>query len=108
MLCRYGPPKQDRLFVSRTIRSQQITSGLARELNALPERHGVFACPMDIGPRLIAVFRYPRGADNPVTVDLSGCNPVSNGHLNRPGLGRPVIGLIARLVPSPVRPAKAG
>jgi hypothetical protein len=90
------------------IRSQPTTTSLAGELNALPERHGVFACPADIGPRLIAVFRYPAGADNPVTIDLSGCNPVSNGRVNRPAMGRPVIGRIARLVPSPLWPAKTG
>ena len=52
----------------------------------------------------MAFFAYPSRRGDVVTVDLSGCNTITNGHVHRLGRNAPVIGqltgLAARLAPS--------
>ncbi|MGI8571901.1 MAG: hypothetical protein ACR2L9_04640 [Solirubrobacteraceae bacterium] len=94
LLCRYRgfgvDPKpvgsgSFRLIAHHLVSTRATVKGLASELNALKPATGVRACPSDNGTAIIAFFRYGSApkADDPVTVDLSGCSSVTNGHLQR-------------------------
>lgn len=85
LLCRYSglnarPPLT---LVAHRLLNAAATTSLARELNALPRKTGLFQCPVDVGTAVVAFFRYRAMADDPVKIGLSGCQQVSNGHLNR-------------------------
>lgn len=101
LLCRYARLGSDRLVAQRTIGSANTVSQLAGELNALPQTSGAYSCPADFSEDIVGYFGYASGPDDPVTVDLTGCNPVTNGSVNRLGLDRPVIRQLAALVPLP-------
>jgi hypothetical protein len=99
LLCRYGGlngPRRYGLVSSRLITARSTVDRLARELNTLPKLpHGtMLSCPADFGTAVIAFFRYATGPSDPVTVELSGCGAVGNGHLTR---------LVAATTHSPVR-----
>jgi hypothetical protein len=77
---------------------------IADELNAIPPRSGPIACPADFGNQLVAYFLYPSGVVDPVTIGLSGCQSITNGHVDRLGMGRPVVSELARLArPATIR-----
>jgi|SRR5579884_1823120 len=106
LLCRYSGTNSravgvDRLLSSRYVTSARTVSRLAGELNALPPATGAYACPNDNGSAIIARFRYAKGGSDPVTVGLSGCEVVTNGHLHAIGDGKPVINQLAKLAPLP-------
>ena len=44
---------------------------------------GAIVCPNDVGTEILARFHYEDAPDDPVTVELSGCQGASNGHLRR-------------------------
>lgn len=79
---------------------------IANELDAIPPAppgHGI-ACPADFGNQLVAYFLYPSGVVDPVTIGLSGCQSITNGHVDRLGMGRPVVSELARLArPATIR-----
>jgi hypothetical protein len=113
LLCRYSgltepaplnsPPPEFTLSAERLIASGATVSRLASELDAIaPTPPGAaYSCPAGFGAFVVARFRYPAGADDPVTVDLSDCNDVTNGLVHRLALGAPVIRQLATLVPAP-------
>jgi hypothetical protein len=118
LLCRYnGLPNPPPLNVpgkpafglvsSARVGDAARVARLASELDALPAGGDyAIACPADFGDDVVAYFGYPAGAEDPVTVDLSGCNTVTNGSLHRLGLDAPVVARLASLVPLP--PARRG
>ncbi|MGH2842511.1 MAG: hypothetical protein ACRDKL_02845 [Solirubrobacteraceae bacterium] len=92
-----------------------IVGRLARELDAIrPTAPGVsYHCPSDDASQAVLYFGYRSGPGDVVTVGMRGCNAITNaaqstisypkgGPPARLGLGRPVIGQIARLA-KPVR-----
>lgn len=97
LLCRYGP--NGHRVLERTVTAGSTVSRLARELNALPSAMGSYNCPSDDGESVVADFSYATDAPDPVSVGLSGCQSVSNGHVSRLGAGKPVISRIAGLIP---------
>lgn len=97
LLCRYGP--RGGRVRERPITSDATVSRLAHELNALPTASGTYSCPLDDGESVVADFSYPSGPENPVSVGLSGCAEVSNGHVHRIAAGTPVVGRIEALIP---------
>jgi hypothetical protein len=86
LLCRYsglnGHPRLA-LIRSRAITNTATVAHLADELNALPKQAGAINCPADFGDAVMAWFQYSAGPGDPVQVGLSGCQDVTNGHLNR-------------------------
>ena len=74
---------------------------LTRELDALAPATGVYHCPADSAADVVARFLYPSGPQDPVTVDLTGCNLVTNGHAHREAgtsvAGRSLVGALVRL-----------
>jgi hypothetical protein len=90
LLCRYGGlnagAERMRLVKSRMVLAAPTVVQLAREFNMLHAfPSGPLSCPADFGAKVIAIFRYlpTQKSDDPVTVDTSGCTPVTNGHLVR-------------------------
>ncbi len=90
LLCRYSAaglaPKSvplARLIAHRLVTRLATVESLASALNALRTQQGPYACPADNGKAIIAFFRYSLRSDDPVTIGLSGCSIVTNGHLNR-------------------------
>ncbi len=118
LLCRYnGLPNPPPLSVAgkpafglvaqHLVLNQATVTGLASQLNAIPVTTGVYSCPADFGTAIIAYFGYASGTANPVKVGLSGCEAISNGHVDRLGLDAPVVSQLEALVPlEPVRPAR--
>lgn len=97
LLCRYGPGGTR--VLERSITRGATVSQLSWELNALPSARGTYSCPSDDGESITADFSYASGAESPVSVGLSGCQSVTNGHVNRLGLDHPVIVQLAGLIP---------
>lgn len=97
LLCRYGPGGKK--VLERSITQRATISRLGWELNALPSAKGAYNCPSDDGESITADFSYASGAENPVSVGLSGCQSATNGHVDRLGLDHPVIGQLDQLVP---------
>jgi len=87
LLCRYrglNPyAKRFRLIASDKVSNAATAAQLSEQLNALQKLVGVSACPDDTGALIIAYFHDPHAADDIVSVDTSGCEPVSNGHVHR-------------------------
>lgn len=87
LLCRYsglnGRPRLA-LVRARTVTDPDTIRRLAHELDALPTAgSGVINCPADFADSVIAYFVYATPEPDPVTVDLSGCQAVGNGHGQR-------------------------
>jgi uncharacterized protein YceK len=86
LLCRYSglnARKRFALIGRRTIANSATVTRIAHDLGALRPVSGVFNCPADFGDAVIAFFEYPTGPADPVTVGLSGCGQVTNGHVHR-------------------------
>jgi hypothetical protein len=103
LLCRYsglnGHP-QLALIRSRAITDITTVADLAHELNALPPPSpGAVNCPADFADAVLMFFLYAHGPGDPVSVGLSGCQDVANGHLHRlAGMARsPLPGDVQRL-----------
>jgi hypothetical protein len=88
----------------RLVRSAQQASSLAAGLDALPPNKGVYSCPADFGQEVIAWFRYASGVADPVTLQVGGCDGVTNGHVSRLGVDGSAVTKLMGLVPAP-RPA---
>ena len=87
LLCRYSgldaAGAAFRLEAQRLVGDEAPVARLSAELGALAPTTGVYHCPSDTGADVVARFRYASGPQDPVTVDLTGCNPVANGHVHR-------------------------
>lgn len=104
LLCRYsgvGPDRAAamRLLAHRLVADRATVARLAGELNELKPLTATVACPADSGAAIVAIFRYlPLAkADDPVTVGLSGCLLVTNGHVRRAALSSPGPRLVSQL-----------
>ena len=103
LLCRYsGLNGHSRLTLtrSRAITDAATVAHLAHDLNALPPPSPrALNCPADFADAGLMFFFYAHGPGDPVSVGLSGCQDVANGHLHRlAGLPRsPLPGELARL-----------
>jgi hypothetical protein len=114
MLCRYGAltgTGPSALAAQKLVQDQSTVSGLAAEFNGLPAPPaGPVACPDDNGSEIVAYFRYASDVDSPVAVNLSGCEGVTNGYVNRTAAGTGFVARLAALVPlgpaSPPRNAR--
>lgn len=88
-LCRYRglnpqPKRAGTLLRSRRIDNAAKIAQLASALSGLPPfPAGGFACPSDDGSEIVARFTYPHAPVDPVVVDLTGCQGVGNGHVER-------------------------
>ena len=103
LLCRYsglnGHPRLT-LTRSRAITDAATVAHLAHGLNALPQPSpGAVNCPADSADAVVMFFLYAHGPGDPVSVGLSGCQDVANGHVHRlAGMARsPVPGELERL-----------
>ena len=122
-VCRYnglpGDPRSvhgvaaHKLVAAGTTGNSSMIAKVTTELDAIrPTRPGVsYGCPADFGTKLLAFFVYPSRRGDVVTIDLSGCNTITNGHVRRLGRNAPVIGqltgLAARLVATRSSPGLA-
>ena len=70
---------------------------LVDELDALKPARGAYNCPMDDDSQDVASFGYASGPSVVVTVGTNGCNNVTNGHVRRLGLGKPVVAQLSAL-----------
>lgn len=104
LVCRYGGLNAGaaalRLVNLRLVVGRNTVTRFASEFDALkPFQGGVYSCPADFDAKIIAIFRYlptPQ-SDDPVTVDTSGCTPVTNGHLIRTAAFAPGPALVQQL-----------
>jgi len=109
-VCRYsglpGAPQSARGVPANTLVAVGTTGNRATitrvtaELDAIrPGRRGVvvYGCPADFGTKLLAFFAYRSRPGDVVTIDLSGCNTITNGRLRRLGRDAPVIGRLTGL-----------
>ena len=109
LLCRYsgldGPGGAFRLERHGLVGDETTVAHLTRELDALTPSTGVYHCPSDSAADLVAHFLYANGPQDPVTVDLTGCNGVTNGHVHREAgtsaAGRSLVGALVRLTEPP-------
>ncbi len=105
LLCRYSgldaPGGAFRLQVQRLVSQQPTVAVLTSELDALTPTTGIYHCPSERAADIVARFIYAAGPQNPVTVDLTGRNAVTNGHVHREAgtsaAGRRLIGALTRL-----------
>jgi len=103
LLCRYHganpkPSESSYLAAQRLVLHRRTVRRLAREFDALmPQPPGVFACPIDTGIEIIAIFRYRARSDDPVTLAPGGCASATNGHLVRSAMYPPGPRLIKQL-----------
>ena len=105
VLCRYsgfnhgvGPRTPAfRLQARAVIGSAATVAGMTRELDSLPRVTAPIACPAGFGTAIVAHFRYPTGAEDPVTIELDGCLTASNGRLSRVGLSASWYAFVAHL-----------
>jgi hypothetical protein len=86
------------------VTSDRATIGqFTRELDALKPTHGIYNCPFDDDSEDLVSFGYDSGASVLVTVDPGGCNEITNGHVKRLGLDKPVVAQIGALAAKPVK-----
>jgi hypothetical protein len=96
LLCRYGQSIRSRLLAHRLITSATTASSLTRILDRLPSSGQVGRCAT-AGETITAFFRYASADDVPVTIHLTGCSPISNGHLRRNSSDHSARALIRRM-----------
>ncbi len=109
-LCRYsglnGTPRLT-LVRSRVLRAPSLVRELLGVFDRLPSPgSGVFHCPQDDASQIIAMLGYPRGRTVTISVELTGCQLVTNGSVRRiaAGIGSPrpfgprLVGQLKRLV----------
>jgi len=86
-----------RLAQTRTVGGADALGWLVGAFNRLRARSGLSGCPMDDGSAIVARFIYTTGPTDPVSVGLTGCRIVQNGHLTRTASLEPGPALIDRL-----------
>lgn len=102
-VCRYngmnafGGVPQFGLLGAGVTADHATISRLSDELDALKPSRGTIHCPFDDGSRDVASFNYASGPSVVVTVGTNGCNQISNGHVRRLGLARPLVAQLSAL-----------
>jgi hypothetical protein len=101
LLCRYrglnAAAGARRLNGTRLITRRPEVASLTRQFDALPTSTLMFHCPMDDGSEIAATFLFAHRAAVLVTVELTGCTTVTNGHVTRTAATGAGPKLIARL-----------
>lgn len=101
LLCSYhglNPPADARrLERTRTVTAASGLAAIVGQINALTTQSGISGCPMDDGSAILAIFTYPTAPPDPVSIGLTGCRIVTNGHLTRTASLPPGPTLLARL-----------
>lgn len=82
--------------------------GLVKGLNSAVPWPGRMSCPMNDNSSDLIIFGYPDGHTVDVTVELHGCNMVSNGADNKHLTATPVLGQLASVVGAPSGPGQPG
>ena len=102
-VCRYngmnandGVPQFGLLGVGETADRATIDQ-LTDELDALKSERGVINCPMDDSSQDVAYFDYASGPSIVVTAGTNGCNDITNGHIHRLGLGKPLVSQLSAI-----------
>lgn len=105
-----GAGARNALIGTGTSTDSAAVTGIADQLDALTEGSNYpIACPADAGQAYVAYFAYPSGVDDPVRLQLGGCDQVSNGPLTRLAIGSPVVSQITALVkPTSTTPLPLG
>jgi hypothetical protein len=101
LLCSYhglNPPSQSgKLDQARRVTGARELSQLTHAFDTLPKvPRGIF-CPMDDGSAILATFSYSYAPSNPVSIGLTGCQIVTNGHVTRTASRTPGPALLAEL-----------
>jgi hypothetical protein len=90
-LCRYrGLNARPRLTIDRLrhVRAPSLITELIHQLDRLPAPpKGAIACPADDGSQLVVLLAYSGGRTVPVSIGLTGCEPVTNGAVVRTAFG---------------------
>jgi hypothetical protein len=71
---------------------------LTGEFDELQPMRGGFACPVDDGSEIVALLAYPHGRSVTISVNLRGCNSVTNGDVFRTALGTKLVAQLERLI----------
>lgn len=89
------------LLAERLVGNRDLVERIAAALNAVKPigGSGAINCPSDSGSAVIAVFGYPQGAQDPVSIGLSGCHALTNGHVSRLALEAGGVAQVASLTP---------
>jgi hypothetical protein len=69
--------------------------GLLNRLH--PQSSHVISCPFDNGTEMLAFFSYPTQPALRLTISLTGCEVITNGHVARTASLPPGATLLARL-----------
>jgi hypothetical protein len=94
-----GAGAHNALIGTGTSTDTATVTGIEDQLDALSEGPNYpIACPADAGQAYVAYFEYPSGVDDPVRLQLGGCDQVSNGPVTRLAIGAPVVEQITGLV----------
>ncbi len=91
-LCRYSkvePGSGSKLLESKLVRKRATVDELVNEFDQLVAENGAYSCPADLGSQILARLAYPDRHRDTISVDLSGCQSVSNGHLFRTAASAP-------------------
>ncbi|PZS14132.1 MAG: hypothetical protein DLM64_02150 [Solirubrobacterales bacterium] len=81
-----SPKRIGTLLHTRRVASAKRNAGIARELDALPpfpSGEHALACPNDDGSTMVLLFGYRHQSVDPVLVELTGCQTVTNGPVVR-------------------------
>ena len=101
LLCRYhglNPlSRSGKLERARTVTGASELGRLTHEFDMLPKAPKLIYCPMDDGSAILATFSYTDAPPNPVSVGLTGCQIVTNGHVTRTAARAGAPPLVAQL-----------
>lgn len=76
------------LISSRLLTDRGLVQELVADVNQLPSfTTGAVACPKDDRSQILALLAYSHGPPVMVSVDLGGCETVSNGAVERTAMG---------------------
>ena len=101
LLCSYYGGVSGLLERSRLVQTEPTLTWVVHAFDALrsypPGTTRTIACGADDGPADLAVFACAGSPDDVVTVGLSGCATVTNGHVSRTAALTPGAALLDRL-----------
>lgn len=108
-LCRYsGLNRHRRLALVRSVAlsAPGLVGELVREFDELPSQQPgtAIVCPTDDSSQIVALLAYPGGRVVTIAVHLRGCEPVTNGSVDRAAAGKELVPQLERLtapVPAP-------
>lgn len=102
LLCRYAGlgqgPSGFGLLAQHDVSAAATVANLVSLLNRLhPQSSHPISCPLDNGTEMLAFFSYPTKSALRLTISLSGCEVITNGHVARTASLPPGATLLARL-----------